>query len=636
MLQAIRDRATGIFAWAILLFLIASFALWGIHSYFEAPSNPVVAKVGSTEITKLELQRAYDQRYQRLQNLMGDNFRHDLIDPKQFRQNVLDELIQSALMEQYVDQADYRVGNTDVAGYLRATPAFQVNGQFSPETYKELLAREGMKATAFEAQLRQSMEMEQMRTGLLQTGFVTQKDIDNAWRIQHERRNLAYVLFDTARYEAQISPSDAEIAARYEADKKRYFTPERVRVDYIELDKNTLPPASAPEDEMLRALYEAEKQTRFARPEQRQARHILIRVVGNSGEAQALQKAREVRSQIEKGGDFTALAKQYSDDPGSKDKGGLLDLSPKGTLDPAFDDALFKLKQGELSQPVRTSFGWHIIQLEKLVPQQVKQFNDPAVREELLTMYRGREIDERYKQLADKLDELSFEHPDSLQPIAQAVGLKVEQSDWMTRGGGAGIGAIKDIVEAAFSDTVIVDHVNSAPVKAGANRLIVLRVRDHEAPRQRALAEVRDVLVKDLKNQRARERAIEQGGKALTALKQGRNLDDVATSAGLSVSRPGLIERSATQVPAPVVTEAFRMPRPAAGQSSYSGLPLADGGYAVLALQSVEDADPAKATEADRQALSQALTGRVAGAEFSALKDALRKDIKVKINEDQL
>jgi peptidyl-prolyl cis-trans isomerase D len=636
MLQNIRDRATGPIAWLVLGLLIVGFSLWGIESYFTTPPNPKLAEVGDVEITRAELQRAYELRYQRLQALLGENFSHDMVDPNVFRRNVLDELIQAALLEQYADSQRYGVSDAQVLQYLKTIPAFQVDGSFSPEAYRAALAHEGIKAAAFEDNLRSDLEVEQLRAGLLESGIVTPRDLETHWRLDQQKREATVLSFDAARYLAAIVPDEAAITARYERDKAAFLTEERVQLEYVELDRNAMPPAAAPEEELLRALYEAEKQARFARPERRQARHILIQAGGKADEAGAQARANELRAQLDKGADFAALARQHSDDPGSKANGGLLDPVTRGALDPAFEDVLFGLKRGETGGPVRTQFGWHLIRLEKIEAEQVRPFSDPAVRAEILAQYREREVDERFRQMAEQLDELAFEHADSLQPVARKLGLSVQSSGWLTRGGGPGIGAIREVPETAFSDAVLKDKVNSAPVKAGADRLIVLRVSAHEPARQRPLAEVRDEIVNALKQEGAQNRAQAEGQDALASLRRGDALAAVAAAAGVAPGHAGFVGRQDDTLAPAVRAELFRMPRPEPGKPSYAGVELPSGGYAVLVLTAVQDGNAAAMSTEDRQAQIQALGGRLAGGEFAAIKREIENDIEVHINESAL
>ncbi|MGH8562297.1 MAG: peptidyl-prolyl cis-trans isomerase, partial [Nevskiales bacterium] len=327
---------------------------------------------------------------------------------------------------------------------------------------------------------------------------------------------------------------------------------------------------------------------------------------------------------------------RHTDDPASRARGGLLDSATRGVLDLAFEEALFSLKSGEISQPVRSSFGWHIIRAEKVVPEQIRPLTDPAVRAEVLALYREREVDERFRQMADKLDELSFEHADSLQPLAKALGLDIRSSDWLTRTGGTGIGAIREVMETAFSDAVLKDKVNSTPVKAAANRLIVLRVAAHEASRQRPLIEVRTGIVETLKKEAARGKAQAEGQKILAELRKGSSLSSVAVTAGVTPKAAGFVGRQDSTLAPAVQAELFRLPRPAAGKPVYAGVNLPEGGYAVLALTAVQDGNPVAMNAEDRESQIKALGGQLAGAEFGAFKRDLEKDIKVKINESQL
>lgn len=636
MLQRIRDNATGPVVWFIVGLLIVGFSLWGIESYFTTPPNPKLAEVGDVEITRAELQRAYDQRYQRLQALMGDNFRHDMIEPAAFRRSVLDELVQAALLKQYVSNRRYGVSDAQVFEYLKTVPAFQVDGSFSPEVYRTALAREGIGLAAFEDDLRSELQIEQFRSGLLESSIVTTRDIENHWRLQEQKRETTVLTFEAARYRETIIPTQTEIAERYERDKAAFMTEERVRIEYVELDRNALPPAGAPEEELLRALYEAEKPVRYARPERRQARHILIQVGGKTDEPAAQARANELHKQLMQGADFAKLAREHSDDPGSSGSGGLLDPVTRGIMDPAFDEVLFKLEKGETSAPVRSSFGWHLIRVEMIEPEQVRPLSDPAVRAEILALYREREADERYRQMAEQLDELSFEHADSLQPVARQLGLPVKTSDWLGRSGGAGIGAVQDVTETAFSDAVLKDKVNSAPVKAGADRLIVLRVAAHEPARQRPLAEVRDEIVSALKQERARARARADGEKLQAALRRGENLAAAASAAGVTPKSAGFVGRGDGTLAPAVLAELFRMPRPGAGQASYSGVEHTGGDYSVLTLTAVQDGNPAAMSAEDRETLRRVLAGRLAGGEFTAIKHEIEKDIEVKVNESAL
>ncbi len=559
-----------------------------------------------------------------------------MIDPAAFRRSVLDDLVQEALLEQYVASERYSVSDAQVLEYIKSIPAFQVDGGFSPEAYRAALSREGLKASTFEDQLRASLQIEQMRTGLLETEIVTTKDIETQWRLERQQREATLLSLDAGRYLDAAAPDETAIAARYERDKAAFLTPERVRIEYLELDRSALPPAAAPEDELLRALYEAEKLSRFSRPEQRQARHILVQVNEQTSDAQARKKAEGLRAQLNKGADFASLAQQHSDDPGSKARGGLLDPVTRGALDPAFEQALFGLKPGETSAPVRSSFGWHLIRAERIEPEQVKPFTDPSVRAEVLALYREREIDERFRQMAEKLDELSFQHPDSLQPLAKALELRIQSSDWLTRTGGSGIAAVPEVLETAFSEAVLKDKVNSAPVKAGANRLVVLRVAAHEVARQRPLSEVRAEVTEQLRQENARARTQAEGEKAMAALRDGRALAEVAASLGVTPRALGFVGRQDANLPPAVLAELFRMPRPEAGKPSYAGVVLADGSYGVLALTAVQDGNVAAMSAEDREAQIQMLNGRLAGSEFAAFRRALEQDIKVEVNASQL
>jgi len=365
MLQSIRDRATGPIAWGIVGLITIPFAFWGIDSYLQGPGNPEVAEVGDAEISQTQLQRAYDQHYQRLQQLMGDNFDPDSINNAQLRRGVLDNLIREEVLTQYVRDSGYRVSDVSLANTLREQTAFQEGGSFSAERYREVLSRNGYTPAAYEARLRNALAMDQLQQGLTSSAFVTETDVNAAARLEQQQRRIQYLEFNLEQYSRQADISDEDIQAYYEAQPARFSTPERVRLEYLEIDKSTLKPADRPDEAVLQAMYEAEKQSRFTTAEQRKARHILIQTQDNEAEA-AKAKIEKIAAQLKQGASFEALAKELSEDTGSRDDGGDLGWIGRGVMVPEFEQALFALPENKVSEPVKSPFGWHLIRVDEL------------------------------------------------------------------------------------------------------------------------------------------------------------------------------------------------------------------------------------------------------------------------------
>lgn len=629
MLQNIRDRLTGPFVWFIVGIIVIPFAFFGIETFRTGGGDPTLAKVGDQKITQSQLSAGYDQRMQQLQSLMGENFRQDLIDQNRFRQSVLDDMVEESLLRQHVRKAGYRASDAALFEAIRAIPAFQEDGAFSSETYRNRLAMQGYTPTRFEEQLRDALIIDQMREGLLASAFVTPAGAAQAYRLNEQQRWLAYAVFAAARYLPQTAVSEADVAARYEERKSRLQSPERLRLAYVELALDALPQAEPPEPEVLRVIYESDKAVRFSTVEERRARHILINFGADRGQAKARIEA--LAGKIAQGADFASLAKAESEDPGSKSKGGDLGWIKRGQMLETFEQALFALGEGEVSKPVETEFGWHLIKLEEVRKASTQPFESPEVQAELLRMYRTRDAERRFQELSEKLEQTAFESPNSLEPAARAAGLKLQTSDWFTRTAGTGIAANAAVREAAFSDEVLRNGENSRPLPLGENRVVVIRKQDYEPPRQKTLEEVADTLRDELKAEAARARARSEATAALAVLKEGQPLERVAREKRVEMKVPGLVRRTAPDVDPKILDALFRLPRPEGGQPSRGQAELANGDIALIVMTAVQDADWAAAPVAEQQRQAAALREATAGAEFSAYRADLRKRIKVKI-----
>jgi peptidyl-prolyl cis-trans isomerase D len=629
MLQSLRDRLTGPFVWFIVGIIVIPFAFFGIDTFRNAGADPTIAKIGDQKITQSQFRAGYDQRYRQLQNLMGENFRPELIDQNRFRQTVLDDMIQESLLRQHVKNAGYRASDAYIFDAVSSIPAFQEGGKFSSELYRSRLATQGYSPARFEQQMRDALVIDQMREGLLASAFVPAAGAAQAYRIDRQQRWLAYAVFEAARYQGQVQVDAAKIQERYDQQKTRFQSPERMRAAYLELSLEALPPAPAPEADYLRSLYEADKATRFSTPEERRARHILVNFGADKDAARSRLAA--IAGKVAQGTDFASLAGAQSEDPGSKGKGGDLGWVRRGQMVERFEQALFALKPGQVSEPVETEFGWHLIKLEELREAKTKAFDDPEVQAQLLAMYRERDAERRFQELSEKLEQTAFETPGSLEPAAQALGLALETTDWFTRATGTGLAAQPAVREAAFSEDVLQAGENSRPVTLGDKRIVVLRKQEHEPPRQKPLDEVADIIKQELKDEGARERAAKEAAAALEAMAAGKALEQVVTDKKVALKAPGLIKRDVAGIDAKIVETVFRLPRPPQGQSAREQVRLANGDIAVLVVTAVQDADWATAAEDERKKALARQRDSAAGAEFAAYRADLQKRLEVKI-----
>ena len=628
MLQAIRDKSTGWIVWFIVGLIVVPFAFWGIESFRTGGGDPVIAKVGDQEITQSQYRAGYEQRYQQLQMMMGENFRADQFDQSRFRQAVLDDMTQESMLRQFVRHAGYRASDAALFTYLNKVPAFQQDGKFSKEAYLAALSRQGMKPERFESQLRDSLEMEQMRETVLQTAFVTPADAALAYRLANEERELSYAVFDYNQYVAQIEPTDAAIKSRYETDKAKYMAPERIKLAYVELSADSLNKAAPPPADVLQVIYNAEKEGRFTTAEERRARHILVSF--GTDKAAAKAKIEKLAEQIKHGGNFAEIAKANSDDTGSKSQGGELGWVKHGQMVEKFEKALYALKQGEVSGPVETEFGWHLIQAEELKPAKVRAFDEPAVQAELSEIYISREREKRFQEQTEKIEQLAFENPASLDAVVKALGVTVQTTDWFTRAGGVnGLTANDAIKQAAFSKEVALDGDNSKPITIAPGKVVVIRKAEYEAPRQKPLTEVMEAVRADLKSDGAKAKAQTDAQQMSAAIRAGQTATQLAAARGVALKSAGYLKRDNATEDRSIINTLFRMPRPKAGESTAQDIRLANGNVAVVVLSGVKEAAPS--TTALDAAQQQRQRDALAGAEFGAYRKAIEKSITIKI-----
>ncbi len=640
MLQAIRERMIGWILWVVIGFICVPFAFWGIESFRGGTGDPVVAKVGGSfggligaqRITESQLRQAYERRYRQMQQLMGENFRPEMIDPKQFQQIVLNDMIKEMTLRQYSERQGYVAPDSMLVEAVREMPAFQDNGQFSAAVYKERLSREGYSTARFETEMRDSLAIDQMRSGVTDTEFATDADLAAAYRLSGQQRTLSYVQLEAAKYQDSVKVEDAQVQAYYDAHKSEFMSPERIKLAYVELSLEQMQKAQSPGPDVLKALYESEKATRFSTPEERKASHILIAF--GADKAAARKHAEELSAKLKGGADFATLAKAESTDTGSKGSGGDLGWIRHGQMVPKFEEALMALKKGEVSEPVETEFGWHLIKLEDVHPPAIRQLDDKTVQAELLELYQRKEGEKHFKDQQEKLEQLAFENPGSLEPLAKELGVEVKTTDWFGRAGApgsTGVTSNQAVRQAAFSEEVLKSNENSKPISIGTGDVVVVRKAEYEAPRQRELTEVAEQIKTKLRTIAVAEKAKEQGRAVQEALRSGKKPEEAAQQVGAQLKTIGPVKRDDAKVDKAILKTLFHLPRPAGGTPSVEQVVLANGDVAVVILSDVKDGDLATATPDEAKKLRASLRDLDAGRAFNAFRDHIGDVVKVKI-----
>ncbi len=633
MLQVIRERAQGLLVWIIVGLIVISFALWGIGEYFREEPPIYVAKVNDEPITQMEYQRALEQERDRLQQMLRGADLTQFED--QLKRQALERLIDRKLIVQAAREAGFTVSDRQLIAVLQGIDAFKdENGQFSEQVYEQRIRQIGLSTTAFEDQLRTDLLAEQLVNGITLTAFATPRDIDEVFRLQDQHRDVGVALFPLASVEDQIQVSDEEIEAYYQEHQDAFQEPERLKLTYLVLAVDDLMDRVSVSDEEIRRYYEEHKDL-YTVPEERRVAHILISVPEDGDDAEAKAKAEKIYQELKQGADFAELAKKYSDDPGSADQGGDLGYIEKGMLDPQFDEVAFALPEGEISEPVKTEFGYHIIKVLDVKPGQVKPLDE--VRDEIARELKREKAEKLYLDELERLANQTFEHPDSLEPAAEALGLKVQESDWVTRQGGKGLFADPKVLEAAFSEDVLERGYNSAPVELGKDRAVVLRLKERQPARTKPLEAVKGEIVQRLKQEKAAELLAKKGEDFMARVREGEDPAKAAHALGAQWKRvPDLGRAGSVELPDEAVRTAFRLPRPEEGKPRMDGVRLRDGGYAVVAVFAVRDGDPSKMDEQTRTRYAQALRQTFGGDEFNALLNALKAKAEIERYQDRL
>jgi peptidyl-prolyl cis-trans isomerase D len=626
MLQQIRDKITGWFAIVFLSAIAIVFIFWGIQ--FESSVSVAAATVNGEKIPVEEVRRAWQERQTELQQTTRDELPPDVV--KQGQEQLVNEFIRRELMVQRAGEFGYRISDRELAEALAGIPALQVDGQFSRDRYAALLRSQGRSEADFEAELRRDLEINQLRNAVAASAFALPGEIRRRVELMGETRDVQLVVLPAEQFAAAVTFTPEEVAARYSKGEADFRTPESVSLQFVRLSLGDVAAGVEVTEESLRAYYEQVAAERYVATERRRARHVLVE--SGSDDAAALAKAEALAKRARDGEDFASLAAQNSDDPGSKSQGGDLGWSTRESFVAPFADALFAMQAGEIRGPVRTQFGYHVIKLEEIEAGHQRSLDE--VRGELEADYRNDRAQAAFYERSQQLADEAFASLDSLEPVAQKLGLPLQQVATFTRQeGGEPLGNDRKLIEAAFSAEVLEARQNSPAISVGDDAVVVLRVTEHRPASQRPLEEVRAQVEASLRAERAQQ-AAEAAAKAASArLSAGESLAAVAADLGRPVSGAMSIRRNAEGVPPDVLNAIFGVAAPAAGRIASGVSPLPNGDVALFVVDAVRPGSVAAPEIAAQSAeITQQAAGQVAVGEFSAYLAELERTAKIKRN----
>ncbi len=629
MFDAVRNNKRIVQVFLILITI--PFALWGVNWYTRSSGGAdSVAQVGDIKISPQEFQEALREQQDRLREALSGQFNPAMLDTPEARQALIDSLITQRLLSHQAYDDRVVVGDQQLRQFISSVPAFQDNGKFSKERYEAVVRSQNLSLPGFEARMRQQLAMQQLALPLAAGAFIPQSGVDRWAALQRESRDIAEFVVKPDQFVGAVK-LDADAAQKYyEANRARFEIPEQVRAEYLVLNPDALIDSVTVTEDEIKRWYDSH-QDQYRQSEERRASHILVAVAKDAKDDEVKAARAKIDSLLKQvklaPGEFAKLAKENSGDPGSAANGGDLGFFGRGMMVKPFEDAAFALKENEISEVVRSDFGFHVIKVTGFKAEKLRSLDE--AKEEIRTELKQQGAARRFAEVAEQFNNIVYEQPDSLQPAAEKFKLSVRQSNWLTKGAPAAGGELGNerLIAALFSDDAVKNKRNTEAVETAANTLVAARVLEHKPAQLQPLDAVRAEVEKRLVRDEAARLAQKDGEEKLGRLLKGEAAE-LGWGPVKSVSRAG-----SPGMPAEAVRAVFRLSPEKL--PAYTGAKQADGGFALYKLSAVKL--PEASAGDTRPAALRAQLARLYGEEdFAAYLAALRTRYPVKINRSML
>ncbi len=615
----------------LLVLVFPSFVFFGVESYSRfMDSSHDAAKVDGRAITTQEVDNVVRDQSERMRQMLGTNY-----DPRQFegaqaRQQVLDQLIQQRVVANEVANKHLTVSNERLFEAISSIPAIaqlpkKKDGTIDDKAYIALLAQQGMTPEQFDARMRFDLATQQLGTSIGATAFMPKSLLDRLIAIRDQQREVQALLIKPAGFAAKVNPDEAALKAYYESHKADFSVPEQAKVEYLVLSAAALAASTTVSPEELKSYYDSNI-ARFRTDEQRRASHILIASPKDAPAADrkaAKEKATRLLEDLRKHPEtFADVARKQSQDPGSAEKGGDLGFMGRGALVKPFEDAMYALKDGQISDVVETDYGYHIIKLTGIKPAETKPLDQ--VRTDLEAELRQQLAAKKYTELADAFGNTVYEQSDSLKPAADKFKLTIQSADSVTRLPNPALGQSplnnEKLLKALFSDDSVKNKRNTEAVQVAPNTLVAARIVDYRPAAVRKFEEVQAKVREGYIAQQAAELAKKEGAARLEALKKSGGTDGFG--APVTVSRAKADGLAPKALEAVMRADTTKLP-------SLVGVDLGADGYAIYRIGKVSQ--PAQADAAQRQGEAQQLAQMAGQSELEAFYESLKDRAKVKV-----
>jgi len=632
MLQSIRDRSQGWLTWFLVITICITFALWGIHSYFESSgTNQTVASVNGEVISKQQWQLAYEHlREQAAQTNVESQDMTTFL-----KQQALETLIKNKVLSQAALQAGYRVTQAQLNAVLSQIPVFNVDGQFSAERFNEAVARMGYTPNGFMQALKAELLQNQLQSGFIIGAFALPNEVQQIQTLLNQRRDISYVIIPSAQFKNQTITSNqvAEYYAQHQ--EKEFMLPEQVSIEYLELDLDKLSSEQMVTEAELKQYYQ-DNLAHMTQPARYHLAHIFLKLPNDASSQQSQQtqaKLTKLAAELKTAERFSELAKTYSDDLMSAKQGGDLGWSKLSDLEPSISSVVSKLtKAGEITAPIRTQAGYEILKLVAVEPAKVLPYEQ--AKNELKHRLAQQKAQQVFTDLSDKLADLSYSNPNSLEIAAKALNLNVQQTGLFSRqGGDTSLTRNTKILASAFNKDVL-DGNNSDVIELTPGKVVVLRIKQHQAAIPMPLAQVKSMIEAKLEKQAIQSQAKQMAEQVVASIDASQSLDQLAKKYGLKWNNLNALSRHSEIPDSAIVKTAFGMTLPVDKNKTPAQLvKLPAGDYAVVVLRGAANLPPAKLSAQANEAFANELALSYAQTAYELYVDRMMRQAKVERSE---
>ena len=625
MLEIIREKFTGWIA-ALIIGAISVALVISFGNMNQAPlEQDVVITVNDREITLVDYREEYTNQLLQFQEVFGDEIPESL--EFTIQESATENLIMKTLLNDYVDAQGYRVSPEYVAELITTNPNFQLGEGFNRENYQAILSSQGVSQSKYENDLRIELQINQLRRGLIESSFITPSEFRRFVELQMEERDGQYLLIPSSKFTDQVSLDKEVVSTFYTENITSFMTEEEIDVEFLSIDTEEI--AQSIEFSPLDVeQYYKENIERFRSNEERKSSHILISFDDEVIEDAAQEQSKDILVRIKGGESFEELAQEFSDDSGSATNGGDLGWAEPGLFVSEFDQVLYALEIGEISDPVKTQFGYHIIRLDDVKEGRKKEFAE--IEEELTEEYSQLLAEDRLYDLAEQLDDLALQAYNELDTVADRLALELNQISAITKNGSTFLNQQPELIDILFSSSSIEQSENT-PVYEFNNSIVVARVVNHRLPETKSFSEVEDEIVNLLTVQNSIEIANETAAQMLEELSSGKTLTELSDLYQLELKEFNELKRNDDALPGAVTDAVFATLTNKIDSNHYSTIATGEEVYVFEVLQ-LNSGKLDNYNDQERDSGKIALAEQLGTYELASLTKELRENAEVEIN----